>query len=219
MFKASIPAYSPLDQAVIHTISAPLLDALELSIHPGETLCLQGPSGVGKTTLLNILAGLERPLKEVWGAAIPSIGYMFQQPRLLPWRTVLQNLMLVESDRARAMALLDAVGLADQAMQYPSRLSLGMARRVALARCLLLTPDLILMDEPLASLDPETGEQMLDLIDVLVVSDPERHLLYVSHNPSEARLADRVLTLSGAPACLTEAPQRFQAAAQSVDLV
>lgn len=184
------------------SFSRPILGELTLSFAPGETLCLLGPSGCGKTTLLNILAGLDRGYVEpVWSTAVPTLGYLFQQPRLLPWRTVLENLLLVNPDEPSARRLLADVGLADSAEQYPARLSLGMARRVALVRCLLRTPDLILMDEPLVSLDPVTAVQMRELIQRLVISDPARNLLYVTHDLDEAiAMGDRIIVLGGQPA-------------------
>jgi ABC-type nitrate/sulfonate/bicarbonate transport system ATPase subunit len=195
-----------------------VLGELSLSFAPGETLCLLGPSGCGKTTLLNILAGLDRAYTEpVWRDKVPSLGYLFQQPRLLPWRTVLENLLLVNPDETQARALLAEVGLADSADQYPSRLSLGMARRVALVRCLLLTPDLILMDEPLVSLDPLMAVQMRELIRRLVVNDPSRNLLYVTHDMDEAiEIGDRIIVLGGHPAQICH---QFEACSTSREML
>ena len=182
----------------------PILGEIRFGFAPGENLCLLGPSGCGKTTLLNAIAGLDRDAKHsVWQGEVPTLAYMFQQPRLLPWRTVLDNLLLVNPDAEKARSLLHEVGLAEVADQFPTRLSLGMARRVALVRSLLLSPDLILMDEPLVSLDPVTARQMRELIERLVVHHPKRNLLYVTHDLDEAlQIGDRILVLGGKPACI-----------------
>tara|TARA_B100001063_G_scaffold180223_1_gene169329 strand:+ start:675 stop:1322 length:648 start_codon:yes stop_codon:yes gene_type:complete len=182
--------------------SRPVLGDIGIRFEPGESICLLGPSGCGKTTLLNIIAGLDKGYQQpIWQGETPTLAYLFQQPRLLPWRTVLDNLLLVNPDQALALRLLAEVGLADAANQFPTRLSLGMARRVALVRCLLLSPDLILMDEPLVSLDPVTARQMRELVERLVVSNPQRHLLYVTHDLDEAlQIGDRILVLGGKPA-------------------
>lgn len=166
-----------------------LLADLYLRISPGDRLALVGPSGCGKTTLLNIIGGLDRAFtgSRLLADPEPRIAYMFQEPRLLPWRTVSQNLRLVCTDRTLAMDLLDEVGLLDAANRYPRELSLGMARRVALARALALEPDLLLLDEPLVSLDPTTAERMLLLVENLLQKRPQMALVLVSHNPEDAR--------------------------------
>jgi len=188
----------------------PVLGEISLCFKQGETVCLLGPSGCGKTSLLNILAGLDKGYQDAaWQGAKPTVGYLFQQPRLLPWRTVLDNLLLVNPDKPRALVLLDAVGLADAANRFPAQLSLGMARRVALVRCLLLSPDVILMDEPLVSLDPAMTGQLRTLITRLVIEDPTKHLLYVTHDLDDAvQLGDRVMMLGGSPARITRTFKR-----------
>jgi NitT/TauT family transport system ATP-binding protein len=182
--------------------SRPVLGDIGIRFEPGESICLLGPSGCGKTTLLNIIAGLDKGYQQpIWQGETPTLAYLFQQPRLLPWRTVLDNLLLVNPDQDLAVALLAEVGLAEVINEFPTRLSLGMARRVALVRSLLLSPDLILMDEPLVSLDPVTARQMRELVERLVVANPERHLLYVTHDLDEAlQIGDRILVLGGKPA-------------------
>lgn len=190
-----------------------ILGEVSVSFAEGETLCLLGSSGCGKTTLLNIIAGLDDGYNApVWSGDEPELGYLFQQPRLLPWRTVLDNLLLVNPDVEQALSLLKEVGLESAANQYPTRLSLGMARRVALVRCLLLSPDLILMDEPLVSLDPHTARQMRGLIERLIISNPNRHMLYVTHDLDEAlQIADRILVLGGNPAHIVASFKRDEA--------
>ncbi|MEM5537922.1 ATP-binding cassette domain-containing protein [Neptuniibacter pectenicola] len=188
-----------------------VLSALSIRVQPGETHCLLGPSGSGKTTLLNLMAGLAQENvealgngvkdKNYWSPNPPEIGYLFQQPRLLPWRTIMQNLLLVEPDKEVVLNLLEEVKLQDYVDYYPAKISLGMARRVALVRCLLLKPELVLMDEPLTSLDLPTAREMRVLIKRLVCDHPTRSMLYVTHDLDEAlELGDSVSVLGNVPA-------------------
>jgi ABC-type nitrate/sulfonate/bicarbonate transport system ATPase subunit len=139
------------------------LDRLDLTVEEGEFLCLVGPSGSGKTTLLRILAGLDRGF--TGQLALPPglrSAIVFQEPRLMPWLTVLDNLLLVaqagdKAAESRARALLEEVDVAGFAEAYPGQLSGGMQRRVALARALLVAPELMLLDEPFVSLDMPTA--------------------------------------------------------------
>jgi ABC-type nitrate/sulfonate/bicarbonate transport system ATPase subunit len=172
-----------------------------------EFVAVVGPSGAGKTTLLKIIAGLGSAFVgsvQFAGAAgvAPPIGFVFQEPRLLPWRTVFDNIALVlppHSDRSVVMSLLTVIGLADFADVLPPRLSLGMARRVALARALAVAPDLLLMDEPLVSLDRTTAERLRDLLLTLWRARP-CGIIFVTHDLREAvALADRILLFSAAP--------------------
>lgn len=143
----------------------PVLGVIEGRVCAGDRICLLGPSGVGKTTLLNAIAGLEPRLSPgVQQRAGLRIGYLFQEHRLLPWRTVRQNLALVGASPADIERLLAEVGLSGAADSLPDQLSLGMARRAALARCLAIKPDLLLLDEPFASLDAERAAELRDLI-------------------------------------------------------
>ena len=180
---------------------------LEAQIAPSEFCVITGPSGCGKTTLLNIVAGIDRDFVGVLGfeppnAALPRVGYVFQNPRLLPWRTVRQNVELVRPhgyDRRELAGLLDDVGLADAADTYPTQLSGGMARRAALARAFAIRPDLLLLDEPFVSLDASAADRLRRLLLRLVKSRPVT-VLFVTHDLGEAvEVADRVLVLSPAP--------------------
>lgn len=181
------------DEVILHPIS--------LEFEPGSTIAIIGPSGCGKTTLLNRLAGLHSLNTGQWHTSELDIGYLFQEHRLLPWRTLKQNLMMVCPDQKAVLEMLNAVQLDGYAGYYPSQVSLGMARRASLARCLLLTPELVLMDEPLASLDMATAEQMQDLIKRLVCDDPVKTMVYVTHDLDEAlSVADEVVVLKGRPA-------------------
>ncbi|MFY0677005.1 MAG: ABC transporter ATP-binding protein [Neptuniibacter sp.] len=178
-----------------------VLASIEVTLEPGRSLCIVGPSGCGKTTLLNALSGLEGGDKAVlWKNGTPEIGYLFQQPRLLPWRTLKQNLMLVEADESKVLSMLDAVNLEEYVDYFPTRISLGMARRASLARCLLLNPDLVLMDEPLVSLDSPTAQQMRQLIQKLICEDPQKNLIYVTHDLEEAlEIGDQIIVLGNSP--------------------
>ncbi len=181
-----------------------VLGRLNLEIRRGELVCLLGPSGCGKTTLLNLLAGLDRNYRgslEPSGPGGPRLSYMFQEPRLLPWRTLEQNLRLVAPDAgSRIERVLELVGLTRARHQFPAQLSLGMARRVALARSFIIEPDLLLMDEPFVSLDPPTAEGLRRHLAVLRREKPDLAILLVTHDIQEAlSLADRVLLLGGAP--------------------
>jgi sulfonate transport system ATP-binding protein len=181
------------------------LRSLRASVAPSEFCVITGPSGCGKTTLLNIIAGLDR---EFAGAVnfeplpAPRIGYVFQNPRLLPWRTVRENIALVlpnQGGSAELDTLLAEIGLAEAADVYPTRLSGGMARRAALARAFAIAPDLLLMDEPFLSLDAAAADRLRSLLLRLVSSRPAT-VLFVTHDLAEAvALADRVLVLSQAP--------------------
>ncbi|WP_207061186.1 ABC transporter ATP-binding protein [Motiliproteus sp. SC1-56] len=186
-----------------------LFEAFDIRVAPGELLCLLGPSGCGKTTLLNIIAGLDTDYAGTLtgpraGPSVdgPAVGYMFQQPRLLPWRTLRQNLQLVVDPEHyhRIAPLLAQMGLGEYIDSYPNRLSLGMARRAALARCLIIDPGLILMDEPFVSLDPPTAAEMRQRIQALRRRRHDRSILLVTHDLREAvQLADRILVLGGSP--------------------
>ena len=194
------------------------LSGLSLSVAAGEFVALVGPSGCGKTTFLNIVAGLDRNFSGAVQVAAHAdgtparIGYVFQEPRLLPWRTVAENIALVLEPRQDAVVneVLDAVGLADARDLYPPQLSLGMSRRVAIARAFAIQPDLLLMDEPFVSLDHDTVEQLRHLLLKLWRGRPTT-ILFVTHDLREALvLADRLLLLSASPGhVVAEVPVRL----------
>jgi ABC-type nitrate/sulfonate/bicarbonate transport system ATPase subunit len=177
---------------------------IKLTVGAGERVAIIGPSGCGKTTLLTIVAGLVSGYSGRLDLAPGTrLAYVFQEPRLLPWRSVADNLRLVLPDEAateeRVRKALAEVELESAANVFASRLSLGMARRVALARAFVVGPSLLLLDEPFVSLDEPTARRLrLLLLDLL-----ERHratVLFVTHALGEAvMLADRLLFLTASP--------------------
>lgn len=181
-----------------------ILGTVRFTLDPGETLAISGPSGIGKTTLLRIVAGLDRDFDgAVHGAR--STAMVFQEPVLLPWRSALKNITLATriDERAATEALVE-IGLGAYADRFPGQLSLGQQRRLSLARALSASPDLLLMDEPFVSLDPALAEEMLALTDRLLKARQMATIL-VTHTESEARrLATRFARLEGEPAQLVE---------------
>lgn len=182
----------------------PVLGMIDAQVHEGERICLLGPSGVGKTTLLNAIAGLDPCLSPMIAQrAGLRVGYLFQEHRLLPWRTVLQNLALVGASAADSERLLAEVGLSEAGECLPDQLSLGMARRAALARALAIKPDLLLLDEPFASLDADRAAELRGLIARLLDRHPGMAMICVTHDARDAdELANRLWYLSGTPATL-----------------
>ncbi len=191
-----------------------VLRDIRIEIDSGQFVCVLGPSGCGKTTLLNILAGLDQDFDGTItygnGAAgrSPTIGYVFQSPALLPWRTVGENLSLVMSPDQIARGLiaktLAAVGLSDYRDAYPKSLSLGMSRRVALARAFVVEPDVLLMDEPFVSLDEATAQSLRGLLIELWAAKPTI-VIFVTHDSREAvQMAQRIVVLSDGPASVVQ---------------
>lgn len=177
-----------------------VLGALDLTIHAGETVALVGPSGVGKTTLLRILAGLETGFAGNRNV-VDAVALVFQEPTLLLWRRVIDNITLTTGcSQAEAAEHLAEVGLARQSDLFPTQLSLGQQRRLSLARAFAARPKLLLLDEPFVSLDPDLVNEMMTLFDHL----REQHKIttvLVTHSEAEAmRLATRIVRLAGRPA-------------------
>jgi len=178
---------------------------LKLNLPKNKFVCLVGPSGCGKTTLLNIIANLDKLYQGEITLGLnhikPNIGYIFQNPRLLPWRTVRENIELaLNTPQAEVIdALLEAMQLTHIQHNYPEHLSLGMSRRIAIIRAFAVNPDILLMDEPFVSLDAPTARQVRSLLINLWQQRPHT-ILFVTHNLREAiALADRLVFLSAPP--------------------
>jgi NitT/TauT family transport system ATP-binding protein len=182
-----------------------VLRDIALSIARGEVVALLGASGIGKSTTLRILLGLDPAFEGEVRHGGGRAGVMFQEPRLLPWLTVEENLRLVvtggmpDPDIA---ALLRMVRLPDAGRLYPRQLSLGMARRAALARALAVSPDVLVLDEPFASLDPQLAAALAEVVERWT-RDTGAAVVLATHDLAQAlQLATRVLVLAGAPATL-----------------
>jgi len=179
-----------------------ILDWIDMAVDKGEIVVLTGPSGIGKTTLLRIIAGLDENFD---GSVMHPgrIAMVFQSPTLLPWRSAADNLTLTTgADGATVARLLEEVGLEGKAELFPGQLSLGQQRRLALARALAAEPTTLLMDEPFISLDEETATRMRRLT-LQVLKDRRIATLIVTHDLVEAAtFADRVVMLAGRPASI-----------------
>ncbi len=180
-----------------------VIGPFSLALEAGEFVALVGPSGCGKTTLLNLVAGLDTRFDGeigTHGGISRRLGYVFQSPRLMPWFTVRQNLELVDVDGTiDVQTVLRLFGLDACADVYPSRLSGGMQRRVAMARAFAIEPDLLLLDEPFLSLDRPSANQLRDLL-VEQWQQRQSSIIFVTHALDEAlALSDRVLFLNANP--------------------
>lgn len=174
-----------------------VLEDFSLQIPDRGIIALQGPSGCGKTTLFRVLAGLERPASGSLGDVSPGeAALLFQEDRLLPWRTARQQLtdVLPRPRWGETSTLLELVELSGEERTYPAQLSGGMGRRLALARCLALEAKLYLLDEPFAGVDLPRALRILERLKAWDVP-----ILLVSHEPEILAKADLVLTLEGPP--------------------
>jgi ABC-type nitrate/sulfonate/bicarbonate transport system ATPase subunit len=174
-----------------------------LTFDVGKIHALVGPSGYGKTTLLRIIIGLDRDFEgQVTLPPETKIGMVFQEPRLLPWRSVLDNLKLAapQAYEADLVKIADDLGVGDHLRNFPGELSLGQARRVALARAFAIKPNLLVLDEPFVSLDSVLARRLADEL-VGLVEQTQVTTLLVTHDIDEAvRLADHIILLGHRPA-------------------
>ncbi|WP_119259189.1 ABC transporter ATP-binding protein [Shinella zoogloeoides] len=221
MASSIVPAVEPVLRLDFdHGGPGCVLGPIALSLLPGETVALTGPSGVGKTSLLRIAAGLDGTFRG-HREATERLAVVFQEPTLLPWRTALQNLIIIARiTEDQAQVWLEKVGLAGFGDRFPGALSLGQQRRLSLARAFAGAPDLLLMDEPFVSLDPVLATDMMRVFEDLRAARPCATLI-VTHVQAEAeRLAGRILRLEGRPARLIEDDQKagayFQLSASGV---
>jgi putative ABC transport system ATP-binding protein len=196
-----------------------ILDGLSLAVEPGAVVAIVGESGTGKSTLLNLIAGLESPdagrieLAATDLAALDddartrlrrqAVGFVFQAFHIIPHLTALENTMLplvlqgvgVRERVARAHGMLEAVGLGDRSQSLPRELSGGELQRVAIARALVHRPALVLADEPTGNLDPDTAQSVLALLAASARADNAATIV-VTHSEAAAQTADRVLRLA-----------------------
>jgi NitT/TauT family transport system ATP-binding protein len=194
------------------------LEEVSFNVNPGEFICVVGPSGCGKSTLLKILAGLIQPTTgqlrfgDDGASPQPHTALVFQEHGLFPWLTVLDNVAFGleaqqvgrQERRRKALEFLEQVGLADFSQCFPHQLSVGMRQRAAIARAVLVNPQLLLMDEPFSALDAQSKlvlqEELLRLW-----TDRQQTVIYVTHDIEEAvLLGDRILVMSGRPGRVRE---------------
>jgi ABC-type nitrate/sulfonate/bicarbonate transport system ATPase subunit len=189
-----------------------VIAGVSFALDAGEVGVLVGPSGWGKSTMLRILAGLDHDFQGRVSRPVGArIGFVFQEPRLLPWRSVEQNVRLVAplADEAKLSALFEILELNAHRNHFPGELSLGLARRVALARAFAIEPQFLILDEPLASLDAALAARLRDQI-ALLMDNRSMITLLVTHDVDDAvRLGDRLFLLSSRPArVLADVPIR-----------
>ena len=181
------------------------IDELSFTVDGFVFVSVVGPSGCGKSTLLNIVSGIDTPssgrVTVSEGDRPARLGYVFQDPRLLPWRTVMQNMLYVIDEPAtpakqRAERYLDMVGLHDAGDKFPGQLSGGMQQRVGIARAFAVEPDFLLMDEPFSHLDAITARSLREQLQE-IWAQTKKTVLFVTHDVAEAvQLSDRILVMA-----------------------
>ena len=189
-----------------------VIAGVAFALDAGEVGVLVGPSGCGKSTILKILAGLDPDFQGRVSRPVGArIGFVFQEPRLLPWRSVEENVRLAApmADEAKLSVLFETLELDAHRNHFPGELSLGLARRVALARAFAIEPEFLILDEPLASLDVALAARLRDQI-AMLMDNRSMITLLVTHDVDDAvRLGDRLFLLSPRPArILAERPIR-----------
>ena len=184
--------------------SLEVLHDVSLHVADKEVVGVVGPSGSGKTTILKLITGIVTPDSGTVTVAEGPVGYAFQEPRLLPWRTALDNVaaplraqgMKREAARVAAARWLERVGLAGFERYHPAELSGGMAQRVSLARAFAVEPSVLLMDEPFANVDSELKGSLIGIL-ASIIKERGTTMVYVTHELTEAlRLADRIVELT-----------------------
>jgi len=181
-----------------------VIENIDLEIDSPEIICIVGPSGCGKSTLLNIIGGIINQDQGKIHNQFTKIGYVFQEDRLLPWRSVAENIKLVNDayEDEEILRLLETLGIEEFKDALPGVLSGGMRQRAAIARAFAYEPDILLMDEPLKSLDFQLRLNILKLLHK-VWGDHKCAIVYVTHEIDEALLlGDRVLVMSNRPSCV-----------------
>jgi ABC-type nitrate/sulfonate/bicarbonate transport system ATPase subunit len=180
-----------------------VLQSFSLTLRKREVIAILGPSGCGKTTILKIAAGLFQPTRGSVTVHTDQIGYIFQEPRLIPWKTAADNIRFVmngaapkEDTDSKVNRILQKVSLQAVGGYYPKQLSGGMKQRVSIARALAADPAIILMDEPFSALDVSLKRELQDDMATLI-QERDLGVIYVTHDPEEAaRLADRIILFS-----------------------
>lgn len=191
--------------------ATPVLKDVSFEVSTGECVAILGQSGIGKSTLLRLVAGLDQDYEGKIQRP-GQMAFVFQEPTLLPWRTAIDNLLIVHPQMpvTAAREMLAKVGLSEHAAHFPRQMSLGQQRRLSLARAFAGRPDLLLLDEPFASLDGSTAEAMIALTQRLI-GERLPSTLFVTHSTKEANtLASRTLVLAGTPATIVRNEDRLE---------
>lgn len=172
-----------------------VIDDLSYEFECGKVTAILGESGIGKTTLLNLISDLIHAPNGTVNTDLSKISYVFQEPRLFDWMSTLENVSTV-SDDDTAKKLLSELGLADSLLKYPQELSGGMKQRVSIARALAYNPDLVLLDEPFKGLDPDMRREISELVFKYLKN---KTVIMVTHDAIDLDFADVVLELTTAP--------------------
>ena len=173
-----------------------VLQNLDFAVPQGRTTALTGASGIGKTTILNLFAGLVKPSSGKVLTDGGTLAFVFQEPRLFPWMNSLDNVLCACRDKEAAKYFISALGLEDSLEKFPDELSGGMRQRVAVARALSVKPDILLLDEPLKGLDPDTKNACAEFI---FLEMKNKTVIFVTHDYDELKYADFIATATAFP--------------------